>query len=295
MIVRVSHDKENPYIVINKHCSNNKTLSFKALGIHTYLMSKPDDWRANEAELAKAHNEGLSAIRSGVQELIEHGYISRTRAIDPKTKRVVGWEWTVYETPSANPNYVPHAENQNVEPDCENRILDTQDKKPDCDFPLLENPRVENRTLISNELLSNKNTKSAEAVAVQPKVEPEEQTPPLPVQADVLPLSKQYDALLEELRNTKNRQAVLYRIYVMCFGKDETTPDYGYLGKVANQVGGAGYLAQRFWDLSRDRPDGDILAYILKAHKNKSNGNGYNGYKQVQPGINTQKAGELER
>ncbi len=144
------------------------------------------------------------------------------------------------------------------------------------------------------EPIDNQNTKSAEAVAVQPELVAEEQTPT--VEAKVLPLSKQYDALLEELRSTKNRQAVLMKIYVMCFGKDETTPSYSYLGTVANQVGGAGYLAQRFWDLSRDRPDGDILAYILKAHKNKNNSNGYgNGYKPASTGTNIAKIGELEK
>jgi hypothetical protein len=152
MIVRVSHDRENPYFCMNKHSANNKALSFKALGIHAYLMSKPDNWRANEMQLADAHHEGMAAIRSGIKELIEHGYISRTRVIDKETKRVVGWEWTVYETPSANPDYKPGFENRNVEPDCENRKVE---QKPHCDFPLLENPRVENRTLISNEEINN--------------------------------------------------------------------------------------------------------------------------------------------
>ena len=149
MIVRVSHDKENPYFCMNKHSANNKSLSFKALGIHAYLMSKPDNWRANEQQLAKAHDEGMAAIRSGVQELIKQGYISRTREIDPQTKRVTSWEWTVYESPEANPYHKPDCENQKVEPDFDNQNVDS-DEEPDCDFPLLEN-----RTLISNELVNN--------------------------------------------------------------------------------------------------------------------------------------------
>jgi hypothetical protein len=137
---------------MNKHSANNKALSFKALGIHAYLMSKPDNWRANESQLAQAHDEGISAIRSGIKELIEHGYISRTRVIDQETKRVTSWEWTVYETPDANPNHKPLLENLKVEPELENLKVE---QKPDLDFPLLENPRVENRTLISNEVISN--------------------------------------------------------------------------------------------------------------------------------------------
>ena len=140
----------------------------------------------------------------------------------------------------------------------------------------------------------NKNTKAADAVAEQPSAEPEEpKSPPPSIPVQALPLSKQYDLLLEELRTTKNRTAVLHGIYVMCFGEDNTMPSYGYLGKIANQIGGAGYLAQRLWDLSRDRPDGDVLAYILQAHKNKSSNT--NGYKQAQGSAVISKVGELER
>lgn len=150
------------------------------------------------------------------------------------------------------------------------------------------------------EPIENQYTKSepesAEAVAEQPEAPKEEELPPPPtLSAKVVSLDKQYRALLDELRTTKNRSAVLRKAYIFCFGEDETTPTYSYLGKIATQVGGAGYLAQRMWDLARDRPDGDILAYILKAHKNKNGSNGYNGYKPVVAGTNTQIIGELEK
>ncbi len=137
MIIRVSHDKENPYYCMNKHSANNHALSFKAIGIHAYLMSKPDNWKANEDELANAHYDGKASVRSGIQELINHGYISRTRVIDPESKQITGWEWIVYETPDANPNHEPLFENRKVE--------------PLCGFP-----KTENRMLISNKVVSNK-------------------------------------------------------------------------------------------------------------------------------------------
>ncbi len=87
-------------------------------------------------------------------------------------------------------------------------------------------------------------------------------------------LAEQFHTLLAELKTTKNKQAKLQEIYVLCFGADEV-PDFGYLGKVANQVGGAGRLAELFWQYSAKPPTGDILAYILKAHKQQaSNTNG---------------------
>ena len=46
-------------------------------------------------------------------------------------------------------------------------------------------------------------------------------------------------------------------------------PAYGYLGKVAKQVGGAGRLADLLWQHSTRPPTGDLLAYILAVAKGK--------------------------
>ena len=44
-------------------------------------------------------------------------------------------------------------------------------------------------------------------------------------------------------------------------------PAYGYLGKVAKQVGGAGRLADLLWQHSTRPPTGDLLAYIRAVAK----------------------------
>ena len=44
-------------------------------------------------------------------------------------------------------------------------------------------------------------------------------------------------------------------------------PAYGYLGKVAKKVGGAGRLADLLWQHSTRPPTGDLLAYILAVAK----------------------------
>jgi len=46
-------------------------------------------------------------------------------------------------------------------------------------------------------------------------------------------------------------------------------PAYGYLGKVAKKVGGAGRLADLLWQHSTRPPTGDLLAYILAVAKRK--------------------------
>lgn len=100
------------------------------------------------------------------------------------------------------------------------------------------------------------------------------------------PLAEQFHTLLAELKTTENKQAKLKDIYVLCFGKDGA-PEFGYLGKVAKQVGGAGRLAELFWQYSAKPPTGDVLAYIQKAHKqgelNGTNGTGVNGVPYVSP------------
>lgn len=84
-------------------------------------------------------------------------------------------------------------------------------------------------------------------------------------------LSAEFQEVQEELKTGKNKAATLQRWYVRCFG-DGATPDYGYLGRVAKHVGGAGHLAQLMMQLAPRPPAGDVLAYILASHKEKPAG-----------------------
>lgn len=94
----------------------------------------------------------------------------------------------------------------------------------------------------------------------------------------VRPLAQQFNTLLEELKTTKNKQATLKDVYTLCFG-EAAAPDYGYLGKTAKKVGGAGRLAQLMFELVTRPPAGDILAYIIaqedgrKSRNKATNGN----------------------
>ena len=116
MIVRTVKDKNNPYYLKNRMAVEDGRLSWKAKGIHDYLMSKPDHWEANITEIAKAGKDGVDSVRSGVQELIDHGYMRRVRATDDKGK-VIEWRLDTFE--------IPDVEN----PDVENPILVINDLK----------------------------------------------------------------------------------------------------------------------------------------------------------------------
>jgi hypothetical protein len=126
-IYRVVKNKDNPYVMIDRRPVDNPALSFKAKGILTYLLSRPDGWEVSVADLIKHGADGEGAVRSGLKELKLAGHMKYTKS--RKQGRITGWLIEVFEVPQS----------------------------PDRDFPDVENPDVENRgqvlsTLSSTEL-----------------------------------------------------------------------------------------------------------------------------------------------
>lgn len=99
MIFRISKDKENPYVMVNKTFVNDSSISWKAKGVLLYLLSKPDDWKVYENDIVKHARDGRDSVRSAIKELIKAGYISRTRQRDEMGRLTVS-EYVVYEVSS---------------------------------------------------------------------------------------------------------------------------------------------------------------------------------------------------
>lgn len=99
-IVRVIKDKSNPYVMLNKTCLRDEKLSWKAKGLHSYLLSLPDDWQIYIEDLKNRSKDGRDSTTSAVNELMKKGYIKRTPAKDEKTGRFKGgYDYEVYEMP----------------------------------------------------------------------------------------------------------------------------------------------------------------------------------------------------
>ena len=96
---RKMKNKENPYVMIDKNMLSNSSLSWKAKGILSYLLSLPDDWKIFENELVNHSKDGRESLRSGIKELISAGYIARIQLRD-EMGRMSGYEYQVYEEPS---------------------------------------------------------------------------------------------------------------------------------------------------------------------------------------------------
>ena len=98
-ILRISKDKENPYVMINKNVMQDERLSWKARGLMGYLLSLPDDWVIYLEELEKhSERDGRESLASGIKELIQYGYIVREQARTEGGKFGT-WTYTVFESP----------------------------------------------------------------------------------------------------------------------------------------------------------------------------------------------------
>ena len=109
-VIRIKK-RSTPYVTLNTTALNDARLSFRAKGLHTYLMSKPDDWRVYIVQLEKeSPKEGREAIAGALKELEAAGYIHRER-IRGEKGRMAGWDTTIYETPELADEKVESTEN----------------------------------------------------------------------------------------------------------------------------------------------------------------------------------------
>lgn len=103
-IIRVSKDKDNPYVVLNKTCLEDVKLSWQAKGLHSYLISKPDHWKIYVNDLCKRSKNGRDATANILKELIENGYVTRKPCRDSNTNKMLGgYDYEVYEIPLEHP------------------------------------------------------------------------------------------------------------------------------------------------------------------------------------------------
>lgn len=96
-IRRAKHDKENPYYMAARVTAQDKALSYEALGVLHYILSKPDDWEIQPLDLIRNGCKRNRVYRL-LNELIENHYIERIYNRDAKGK-VQSVEYVAHETP----------------------------------------------------------------------------------------------------------------------------------------------------------------------------------------------------
>lgn len=134
--------KDRNYTVMSNHHLQNISLSLKAKGLLSLMLSLPNDWDYTTKGLAAICKDGIDSINSAIKELEQQGYIVRQRIRNEKGQ-LKTVEYIIMEQPEQIP---PKRE----KPILENPILDN----PEQAEPILDNPAQLN-TNISNTDLSN--------------------------------------------------------------------------------------------------------------------------------------------
>lgn len=131
------HRKDN-FTILDNTCIRDDRISWKAKGVHTYLMSLPDDWKIHISEIVNHSSDGKAALYSAIQMLEEYGYIKkiRNRRKDGCFENTV---YQVFESPEAK--------------DADTDVHPLTDF-PDVDNPDMENPVLDNRTLLTTNKLN---------------------------------------------------------------------------------------------------------------------------------------------
>lgn len=112
-IIRVKHNRENPFVQLNKKALWDENLSLKAVGIWARCMSRPDDWTFSVRELIKNCKEGRTSIYGAIDELIEHGYALRFQHYGDAEEGTVGFqkgEYWFFEFPISEEEKLEYAD-----------------------------------------------------------------------------------------------------------------------------------------------------------------------------------------
>ena len=132
-------EKTKNYTVMSNHHLRNTSLSLKAKGLLSQILSLPENWDYTLAGLSCINRESVDAIRTAIQELERTGYIIRSRERNGNGQ-LGGTEYIIHEQPQ-QPNGVI------ISPISD---LLTQGK-PILENPIQDNPTLENPTQLNKE------------------------------------------------------------------------------------------------------------------------------------------------
>lgn len=151
-------EKIKNYTVMSNHHLRDKSLSLKAKGLLSLMLSLPEDWDYTTKGLARICRDGVDSIRSAVQELEQRGYVVRNRVRNGKGQ-LGEMEYTIFEQPQAAPeppapgpdkpepkrsdrkkSYLEHSVPKGPEPETPVQV----DSQPEQTSPVRERPEWEN-------------------------------------------------------------------------------------------------------------------------------------------------------
>ena len=131
-------EKTRDYTVMSNHHLRDMSLSLKAKGLLSLMLSLPENWDYTMKGLARICKDGIDSISGGIRELEAHGYLIRSR-VRSANGQLGSIEYTILEQPKA-----PSPTQE--KPIRENPVQ----ANPMLDAPIQENPAQLNKEESSN-------------------------------------------------------------------------------------------------------------------------------------------------
>jgi hypothetical protein len=136
-------EKTKDFTIMSNHHLRNRTISLKAKGLLSLMLSLPEDWDYTLKGLAKISLEGICAVRSGIKELEEAGYLERDCVRNEKGQ-FEDADYIIHEQPIS-------VEPASEKPISENRISDNL---------MSEKPMSENQRQLNTNTSNTKELKT---------------------------------------------------------------------------------------------------------------------------------------
>ncbi len=93
-------EKTRDYTVMSNYHLRDRSLSLKAKGLLSLMLSLPEDWDYTMKGLARICKDGIDSISGGIRELEAHGYLVRER-VRNENGQLGSIEYTILEQPQA--------------------------------------------------------------------------------------------------------------------------------------------------------------------------------------------------
>lgn len=129
-------EKTRDYTVMSNYHLRDRTISLKAKGLLSIMLSLPEDWDYTMVGLARISKEGVCSIQTAIDELELAGYVTHSRVRNAKGQ-LKGTEYVIYER-SIKLDREPKGDNPVLAPDPDNPFL--FDDSPSPKKPIAENP-----------------------------------------------------------------------------------------------------------------------------------------------------------
>lgn len=98
MVIRINKTKD--YTVMSNYHLKDNSISLKAKGLLSQMLSLPEEWDYTVEGLCSINKESRTAIESALDELKKVGYLVVTKLLPNQTKSGrIEYQYDIYETP----------------------------------------------------------------------------------------------------------------------------------------------------------------------------------------------------